>query len=110
MNPDQMMQAPAIYFLWVPDTQQQASYGQQVPHQTTYMPQTPILPQQPKQQQQAEQQPKQQTSHKQKRAPAALTMTTGYPGRKSAEEATKEQVRKQPEYQHSKEQTTAQLI
>jgi hypothetical protein len=41
----------------------------------------------PKEQQQAEHQPKQQTSQKQKKAPTAMTMMTGYPGKKSAEEA-----------------------
>jgi hypothetical protein len=68
----------------------------------------------PKQEQQAEHQPKQRTSQKQKKAPTAITMTTFYPGKQSAEEARKEQVRKPPEYQHSKrtihkEQTTARL-
>jgi hypothetical protein len=40
----------------------------------------------PKQQQQAEHQPKQRTPQKQKKAQTAMTMTTGYPGKKSAEE------------------------
>jgi hypothetical protein len=43
-----------------------------------------------------------------------MTMMTAYPGKKSAEEARKEQVRKPPEYQDTKrisrkEQTTIQL-
>jgi hypothetical protein len=36
-------------------------------------------------------QPKQQTSQKQKKAPTATTLTTGSPGKKSVEEATKEE-------------------
>jgi hypothetical protein len=43
-----------------------------------------------KQQQQAEHQFKQPTSQKQKKARTAMTMTTGYPGKQSAQEARKE--------------------
>jgi hypothetical protein len=80
-----------------------------------------MLPQQPnyishitKHQQQAEHQPKQQTSQMQRKALTAMTMTTGYPCKMSAEEARKEQVRNPPENEHSKtisrkKQTTAQL-
>jgi hypothetical protein len=41
--------------------------------------------------QQAEHQPKQQTAQKQKKERAAMTMTTGYPGKQLEEEARKEQ-------------------
>jgi hypothetical protein len=91
MNHDQMMQTDALqHASYIRQTPQQASYAQQETHQTTYTPQIPTIPQQynytlstyPKQKQQAEHQPKQQTSHKQNKAWTAMTMTTGYPGKK----------------------------
>jgi hypothetical protein len=81
MNRDHMMQA---------DTPQQASYAQQETHQTTYMPQIPALPQESNYAckhpmlQQAE-----HHSQKQKKAWIAMTMTTGYSGKQSAQEARK---------------------
>jgi hypothetical protein len=51
------------------------------PHRSTH----------PKLQQQAEHQPKHHPSQKQMKALIAMTMTTGYPGKKSAKEVTKDQ-------------------
>jgi phosphoribosylamine-glycine ligase len=54
----------------------------------------------PKEQQQTEHQLKQQTSQKEKKALTVVTITTGYPGKKSEEEVRKEQAPEPQKCQH----------
>jgi hypothetical protein len=73
------------------------------------MPQTPLLPGQPKsaihtsQTATTNRAPTQTAAfQKEKKTHTAITVTNGYPGKKSAEEGRKKQIRKPSEYQNSK--------
>jgi hypothetical protein len=74
------------------DTPQQASYAQQETHQTTYMPQIPALPQETNYAMQTAHAVTSRASFSEaeESMDSEMTMTTGYPGKKSALEARKE--------------------
>jgi hypothetical protein len=86
------------------DTPQQASEAQQETHQTTYKPQIPALPQETNYAMQTAM--LQQAEHhfqKQKKAWTAMTMTTGYPGKQSEQEARKEHAQNHKSANNEKE-------